>query len=203
MTMNNPTVKILCTRTSKRSTAAVPTLVLTERQVNFKVLPHVGDVTVLVVTVRTLVPLVLASKTTSAPTQVTMRPILVTMVNLILHAPVAVRTYDIFRPCLANARRIDTTDFKLKIHVGQRLACVCKRHLFVTMLAVDNLDPATVPTQPFLYIALLVRRMALGALSHLFASTLLARGDVERLMTLALHAELDEPWCNLYIPLEG
>ena len=60
MTMNNPTVKILSTRTSKRRTTSVPTLVLTNSQVNLQVLSHIRDVTVRVVTVRALVPLIVS-----------------------------------------------------------------------------------------------------------------------------------------------
>ena len=92
MIMNNATVKILCTRTSKRRAAAVTTLVLAHSQVDLKVFPHVGDVAVLVGAVGALVPLVVSSVPPGTRLEVAVHPVLVTMVNRVLHTLVAVRT---------------------------------------------------------------------------------------------------------------
>ena len=202
MRVNNPTVQILRTRTSKRGSTPVPTCVLTESQVNLQVLPHIGNVTVLVSAVGALVPLILARKSTRTLSQVTVHPVLVTMVDRVLHALVTVRTYDVFRPLLTYARGVDPTNLELKVHVGQRLACVGERNLFVAMLAVNDPHPATVSTQSFFHVTLLVGRTALGALSHLLQRALLARNDIKRFLALALHAKFDELGGHFDLPLE-
>ena len=202
MTMNNPTVEILSTRTSERGTTTVPTLVLTDRQVNLKVFTHVRDVTVLVTAVGALVPLVITSKAPGTFSEVAMHPILVTVIDGVLHALITVRAYDVFRPLLANARGVDPTYLELKVHVGQRFACVGERNLLVAVLAMDDLGPAAVPAQSLFHIAFLVHLVAPGTLSHVFRSTLLARDDIERLVALALHTKLDKLGRDFDIPLE-
>ena len=160
MTMNDTTVKILCTRTSEKRTAAVPTLVLANRQVDLKVLPHVRDVTVLVVAVRALVPLVGSSAPPSTGLEVAVDPVLVTMVDVVLHALVAVGTNHVLRTVLANATRVDSTKVQLKVHVRQGFASVRQRHALVAVLAVDALGPTAVTAQTLLHVALLVGHTA-------------------------------------------
>ena len=201
MRVNNPTVKILSTRTSKGGTTPIPTHVLANRQVNLKVLPHIGDVTVFVVTVGALVPLVVTIVPSSTFSQVTVDSILVAMVNSVLHAFVAIWTYHILRTLLANARRIGPTDFELKMQVRQRLACVGERHPLVAVLTVDELCSATVSTETLLHISLLVALVALSALPQIFAGTLQARDDIERFLALASHAKFHQIGGHLHIPL--